>query len=176
VNKLRIIATVAAALGIGAGTVSILVDDTVQAEGRRYTAYQDSGGVWTVCDGITGPAVVRGRTYTDAECDDLLIENLIDHCRPVLQGLVDPREGEIIAWCDFAYNAGVGAFQNSTGRRLQNQGERDLSCQQILRWVYVAGKDCRIRANNCYGIVIRRQHQYERCMSDGTVLQSFEVT
>lgn len=174
-NRARVIATIAVALGLSLGTAAIIVDDTTRAEGRRLTAYQDSGGVWTVCDGITGPAVVRGRTYTDAQCDDLLIDALITHCRPVLQGLVDPAAGEVIAWCDFAYNAGVGAFLSSTGRRLQNTGERALACEQIKRWVYVGGKNCRDPASNCRGIVTRREHQYQRCMSDGTVLQSFEV-
>lgn len=174
-NRARIIASVAAALGLSLTTAGILVKDTTTSEGRRYEAYLDSGGVWTVCDGITGPAVIRGRRYSDAECDDLLIENLIAHCAPVLRGLVDPKDGEVIAWCDFAYNAGISAFERSTGRRLQNAGERALACGQLLRWVYVNGKDCRDRRNNCYGIALRRQHQHQRCMSDGTVLASFVV-
>ena len=45
-------------------------------EGRRYYAYQDVVGVWTVCDGHTGADIRRGHRYTDKECDALLQSDL----------------------------------------------------------------------------------------------------
>lgn len=177
-NRVRIAAILAAALGIGGGTAVLLVDDTAKHEGRRLTAYQDTGGVWTVCDGITGPAVIRGRTYTHEECDELMADGLIRHCRPVLEALVRPTHGEIVAWCDFAYNVGVRAAVQSTGMRLQQQGKRAEACGQMLRWVYVGQRDCRDPASNCRGIVTRRQAQYARCMStipQSTALLSYTV-
>ena len=40
-----------------------------QDEGREYQPYLDIVGVPTVCDGITGPDVVPGKIYTDADCN-----------------------------------------------------------------------------------------------------------
>ncbi|KAK6697468.1 hypothetical protein SNK04_014040 [Fusarium graminearum] len=44
---------------------------TTPHEGRRYTPYYDSAGILTACAGITGPAVVKGKRYTDEECTRL---------------------------------------------------------------------------------------------------------
>ena len=44
-------------------------------EGIRLTAYQDSGGVWTVGFGHTGPEVVQGYTVTADQAAELLAKD-----------------------------------------------------------------------------------------------------
>lgn len=180
-NRARVIATVAAGLGLGLGTATLIVGDISKSEGRRHTAYLDPAGVPTACDGITGPQVVPGKVYTDAECDDLLAEHIIRHCKPVLGALRNPQPGEIVAWCDQAYNTGVRAALTSTGIRLQLQGRRAEACAQILRWTWITlpdGRkvDCRDPANRCRGLPLRRDRQYARCLQNSAVLAHFEVT
>lgn len=180
-NKPRIVAMVAAALGLGLGTAGLLVNDVAKSEGRRHTVYLDPAGIPTVCDGITGPQVVPGKVYTDAECDDLLAEHIIRHCLPVLGALRTPQPGEIVAWCDQAYNTGVRAALTSTGIRLQQQQRRQEACAQILRWTFITlpdGRkvDCRTAGRTCPGLVSRRDRQYARCLQNSAVLANFEVT
>ena len=49
--------------------------------------------------------------------------------------------------------------------KLANQGDRVGSCNQFDRWVYVAGKDCRIASSNCRGIAKRRAEEKALCLS-----------
>ena len=63
--------------GSGAITIAaVMLGNADGLEGRRYYAYQDVVGVWTVCDGHTGTDIRRGHRYTDKECDNLLKADL----------------------------------------------------------------------------------------------------
>ncbi|MGM3312651.1 glycoside hydrolase family protein, partial [Enterobacter hormaechei subsp. steigerwaltii] len=63
--------------GSGAITIAaVMLGNADGLEGRRYYAYQDVVGVWTVCDGYTGADIRRGHRYTDKECDALLQSDL----------------------------------------------------------------------------------------------------
>jgi lysozyme len=175
----RIATGVAAALGLSLGTASVLVGDWIADEGWRLQVYRDSAGIPTVCAGHTGPDVRMGDRWTEDECIGITVHDIVRHCGPVMQRLVDPTPGEVVAWCNFAGNAGVQAFIQSTGLRLQQAGQRVAACEQLLRWVYITvdGRklDCRDPKNNCRGLPDRRDRQMARCLSDGTVLASFEV-
>lgn len=160
----RIAAAVAA--GLTAGVATLAVPTLMQLEGRKYVPYRDTGGVWTVCDGITGPAVVPGRRYSDGECDDLLAIALGRENAAINACIKAPLEDhERAAWLLFAHNVGTNAFCRSTAAKLINTGRNHEACAQLDRWVFVAGRDCRIRSNNCYGIVDRRA--LERAMCEG---------
>lgn len=182
----RIAAGVAAALGLALGTAAILTDDWLTDEGWRLNVYRDSAGIPTVCAGHTGPDVRMGDVWTEAECIGITVYDIVRHCRPVLERLADPTPGEVAAWCGFAGNAGIQAFIQSTGLRLQQAGQRAAACEQLLRWVYITvdGRklDCRDPRNNCAGLPARRERQMARCLSDlaaaspSAVLLSFEVT
>ncbi|HBV3540006.1 glycoside hydrolase family protein [Enterobacter hormaechei] len=66
-----------AAAGGGAMLIATaFLGDHDSVEGRKYEAYKDVTGVWTVCDGHTGRDIVRNKTYTDRECDALLWKDL----------------------------------------------------------------------------------------------------
>ena len=40
-----------------------------------------------------------------------------------------------------------------------NAGDRKGACEAIRWWIKDGGRDCRIRSNNCYGQVIRRDQE-----------------
>lgn len=139
------------------------------SEGRKLTPYRDTGGVWTVCDGITGKAVIPGRKYTDAECaklgQDYVNQMLVDMGQCVKREL---DFNVIKATGHFAYNVGTPAFCRSTMARNLNAGDIKGACAEITKWVFVAGKDCRDPKNNCRGIVKRRE--WERATCEGRTL------
>lgn len=135
-------------------------------EGRSHVVYRDLAGVATACDGITGPDVVPGKVYTDAECDALLDKHLrrtdaaIATC--ITGPTADHQRAALIHW---AYNVGAAAACSSTLMRRHNAGDQAGAAAEFARWTWVAGKDCRIPANGCSGIPRRRAA--ERAMYEG---------
>jgi GH24 family phage-related lysozyme (muramidase) len=135
-------------------------------EHRKLTTYWDGlGQVWTACAGVTGEGVIPGKTYTVAECEALETRYIARMFARMGRCVPNARMEfhEVKAWGHFAYNIGETAFCNSTAARLLNHGRNAEACKQILRWVYVKGKDCRIAANRCAGIVTRRKWEYTQC-------------
>lgn len=135
-------------------------------EKRVYTTYWDAlGGLYTACAGVTGEGVVPGKTYTDDEC--VALESRYVRRMFARMGRCVPNAEmefhEIKAWGHFAYNVGETAFCKSTAARLLNEGKNAAACKQIGKWVYIKGKDCRVRANRCYGIVKRRDWEQSVC-------------
>lgn len=131
-------------------------------EGLRLDAYQDTGGVWTICYGHTATAK-PGMQVTQEECDRLLEQDVAAFEFSVRQmvkvGMTEPQAAAITSFC---YNVGESACRKSTLIKKINAGDLK-SCDQILRWVYVDGKDCRDPKNNCRGIVERRQAEAALC-------------
>ena len=77
-------------------------------EGERLNAYQDSGGVWTIGMGHTGPDVCRGLNITSAQSlqyFDSDIQPLLLHVR----GLSWLNDWQMAALISFGYNCGYGA-------------------------------------------------------------------
>lgn len=138
------------------------------SERRVHTTYWDDlGKVWTVCAGVTGPGVVPGKTYTDAQCEAMEAAYVRRMLARMGQCVTVPLEfHEAKAFGHFAYNVGETNFCKSTAARLLNAGQFKAACKQILRWVYIKGRDCRIAANKCAGIPKRRQWEYQTCIGD----------
>lgn len=131
-----------AALGGGALAVAFaLLSGQNGLEGREYIPYQDVVGVWTVCDGHTGPDIIKGKRYTDRECDALTKADL-----KRIASQIDPNikvklpETVHAAIYTFAYNVGAGAFNKSTMLRKINAGDTIGACNELQRWVYAGGK------------------------------------
>jgi len=76
-------------------------------EGVRLTAYQDSGGVWTIGFGHTGPDVVSGQTIT-METAALLLE--LD-AAPLLALVKAEPMIAAAAYVSFGYNCGYHTLQ-----------------------------------------------------------------
>lgn len=73
------------------------------------------------------------------------------------------HQHEYDAYTQLAYNIGAGAFCSSTLVKKLNVGDYQGACREILRWTRAAGKDCSVRANKCFGLVLRHQSEYNTC-------------
>ncbi|MXP53410.1 lysozyme [Pantoea sp. Al-1710] len=129
-------------------------------EGRVYEPYKDVAGVWTVCDGHTGNDIIKGKKYTDRECDRLLSADL----QPVKQsvdGLVKIPLGEYqkAALYSFTYNVGSSAFSKSSLLKKLNAGDVTGACEEMRRWVYAGGQKWR-------GLMNRRDMERSLCLAE----------
>jgi len=129
-------------------------------EGRKYQAYKDVAGVWTVCDGHTGPDIIIGKTYTDQECDRLLWKDLQPVKRTV-DGLVKVSLGEYqrAALYSFVFNVGSDAFSKSTLLKKLNRGDQEGACEEMRRWVYAGGMKWK-------GLQNRREMERSICLAE----------
>lgn len=123
---------------------------TQSFEGLRLEAYQDSGGVWTIGYGHTGPEVHARLRITEAEAEALLRADLAVSVECVRRAVkVDLSRGQFDALVDFCFNVGRGNLLGSSLLRLVNAGELDKAARQFGLWVHAGG---RVLA----GLVLRR--------------------
>lgn len=134
----------------------------IPAEGLRQKAYLDPPGILTVCYGHTG-GVVKGKTYSLAECRSLLTDDMneaiaqVEKCHPNLPSNV------LAAFGDAVYNLGPSVACNSTASRLLTSGDISAACKQLPRWVFanVAGVNVQLP-----GLVKRRNAEMKLCLGD----------
>ena len=111
-------------------------------EGREYVAYQDVGGVWAYCDGITDKKYLRlpPYRYTDDECDIHLAREVNAH-EDRLQACLNPEielpELTKASFVSFTFNVGSGAACRSTLVRKANAGDLEGACNELSNWVFV---------------------------------------
>jgi len=65
---------------------------------------------------------------------------------------------------DHAYQYGEAATCNSSMVRLVNEGRYAEACKAYERFRFVAGRDCSVRSNGCYGVWLRSQERAQKCM------------
>lgn len=151
---------IAALAGVAIGAIAPFV---ASWEGTKRVAYQDGGGVWTICTGHT-KGVKAGDAATAAQCRKWLEEDLSEAADAVASCVNFPMpSNQWMAWTSFTFNVGRSAFCRSTAARKINQGDLEGACNELPRWVYVGDKDCRIEGNNCFGLVKRRMAEYNLC-------------
>jgi lysozyme len=126
-------------------------------EGLRLTAYQDSVGVWTIGYGHT-LNVTPGMVITEAQAFALLAIDLGKASNAVNYFLVDKgvklTQDEFDALCDFVFNLGATAFQNSTMLKLLLAGHIEQAAYQFDLWDHAGGK-------MVAGLLRRRQAETE---------------
>jgi lysozyme len=163
-HKARMMASrrLVATLGVTAAAMATFY--LGQQEGDKYVPYRDVGGVWTVCRGVTGPSVIPGRTYTKEECADMDDIAADVHAQAVVKCVTSQMDDKRKAGLTlFAYNVGNNAFCRSQLVKDLNNNKPD-ACAHITNDYYKAGGlDCRIRSNNCYGLITRRQLERRLC-------------
>lgn len=128
-------------------------------EGRELTPYRDIVGVLTVCDGITGPEVVAGKTYTPQACDALL-DTAVAKTHVALDRCIAPNlpPKQMAAILSLGYNVGTGAVCKSTMVRLINEGQPAATwCREFSKWVFAGGRKIK-------GLVNRRAAEQKLCM------------
>lgn len=149
-----------AALGLSAAGLLLIATH----EGFSPTPYKDTGGVIT--NGFGNASRNPNKSVTVVEALEDLKENSSVAGKAVSKCITAPiTQGQYDAYVSFSYNVGTNSFCRSTMARKANQGDRVGSCNEFDRWVYVAGKDCRIKSSNCSGIVKRRTEEKNLCLS-----------
>lgn len=154
--------------GVGALAIAIVASLAVW-EGDKKVPYYDQVGVLTVCRGVTGPEVIKGKTYTDAECNALEQAYL----RKMLDGLgrcvATPISfDEWAAYGHFSYNVGTRAFCQSTLVKKLNAGDRRGACREMGRWTFIRKGgvmvNCRDPKHKCGGLPKRRDYEVDMCL------------
>lgn len=110
-------------------------------EGLRRTAYQDSGGVWTIGYGHTGPDVTPGKTITDLQAEVLLrgdLRSAIDCVNQCVKVAVEQHQFDALV--DFAFNAGRGALTRSALLAKLNAKDFAGAARQFGLWINVNGQ------------------------------------
>ncbi|EEZ6550566.1 lysozyme, partial [Escherichia coli] len=120
--------------------------------------------IWTICRGATrvdGKPVVPGMKLSKKKCDQV---NAIERDKALawveknIRGpLTEPQKAGIASFCP--YNIGPGKCFPSTFYKRINAGDRRGACEAIRWWIKDGGRDCRIRSNNCYGQISRRDQE-----------------
>lgn len=151
-------------LPIAAGFMPVLLALVMFFEGVSLKAYQDGADVWTICYGHTA-GVKRGDVATMAQCVEWLRSDVVDSVATV-DKLLKADVGWLcrVAHADFVVQMGEPKYRRSTLLARFNAGDRYGAPDEFLRWVYVGGKDCRVAASNCGGVVIRQQVRRELCL------------
>lgn len=145
------------------GTVEI-----VHADPQRYLrAYLDIAGVRTACDGLTGPDI-GNRTFTEAECQTLLEQRLVEHAMHVEK--CTPIDGnkypyQTVAFIDFSYNLGWGAWCKSGAAKQVRLGNLTAACPGLLPYnkARVHGRLVPVE-----GLTKRRKREWEYCRTNLT--------
>lgn len=129
-------------------------------EGYVPEVYADPVGIPTSCFGHTGPENTPGRTFTRAECEGLLEQDLHIAFAAVQDCIRVPlTDNATVGLVSLAYNIGRTNLCRSTLARKANAGEPAwLYCAEAERWVYAKGK-------KLPGLVRRRKEERALCES-----------
>lgn len=165
---------------VAASVIALLLASLAVFEsGGRYilTPYRDIGGVWTVCDGITGDDVIPYKTYTVSECDALNAKAVKKHFDEVVRlcgtSVLDAPDRVQFAVGHLAYNVGPSAVcrtksggQSTIAREIEARNYGAVCDAIIGRYYRAGGKDCRIKENRCGGIIKRREYEAGVCSGE----------
>lgn len=130
-------------------------------EGVRYEAYLDVVGVPTICAGET-LGVTMGMRATPEQCEEMTARTLLRHWQGIVAcapSLNSAPPGYKVAMLDLAYNIGVGAWCQSSLRRLTEARAYDRACGRTLQFVYAGGRKVR-------GLENRRRDLFPVCTGD----------
>lgn len=151
-------------MGVSAAVLTAVTTILPKVEGTKYTVYKDSAGIPTVCTGITGPDVIPGKTYTQEECDALLLKHTkvaSDYVHKVVtRPIPSSMEAALIS---FTYNVGTGAFGRSSVLREINAGNYEKGCKHLYDWVYITVNGEKVKLK---GLQNRRDIEYSYCIKD----------
>lgn len=156
--------TAGAVGGAGAALMAIVmgvVTPSLQkSEATRYVAYKDIVGVLTVCTGHTGPDVVVGKVYTDAECTRMTQGDAEKATLGVLRYSPQLLYHPIVlaSAVSFSYNVGVGTYAQSSVNRDFNAGNLVAGCNDLLKYTMAGGQYSK-------GLANRRAEEHKLCMS-----------
>jgi lysozyme len=126
-------------------------------EGYERLPYKDSGGIWTDGFGNThnvvpGKPVEVTAALIQLNKNTVSAQNAVNRC--ITSYISDQTFSSFVS---FTYNVGNDAFCKSTLVKLYNAGNKHEACNQLRRWVYVAGKKNQ-------GLINRREKESAMCL------------
>ena len=128
-------------------------------------SYQDTGKVWTVCRGLTGPVAGPGKKYTADQCRTMeeqryaVTENQTRRQLTHYDGYSKWRKAALV---DFVWNLGEGALAGSTMRSKFNAGDEVGGCRELAKWVKSRVKGILVTLK---GLVSRRDDELDLCLN-----------
>ena len=157
------------------GASALFFGSLIGYEGFSSKPYLDSGKVPTV--GI-GSTIYEDKTKVKMTDKPITKERAIEiskahiskdevSFKKSLDG-VKLSQAEYDVYLDFNYNFGQANWNQSSMRRLLLQGQHRQACDALLKWKYVAKKDCSIRSNNCWGVWQRQLDRHQKCIGANT--------
>ena len=161
--------------GTAMGATALATGWLVMSEGIVTQTYIDPVGVPTYCVGETKNAKI-GETFTKEFCIELLearTKGFQDAVSETLTVQHTPRM--LAAYTHFSYNIGKAGWRKSNALRLTNSGLYGLGCEAMGNWYRAGGRDCRVKSNNCYGLINRRNYEIEQCKLGVQELREWEA-
>lgn len=165
-SPLLVKAQIGKASGVTAAALALACMLIAGHEGEVRHVYADklAGGIATYCYGSTAGAVA-GKNYTHAECLSALQVDAQRHAVDVQRYLpANLPDQTAAAFYDFGYNVGAATFAKSSVSRKALAGDLPGACRAMALYVFVGGKDCRLAASRCGGIVKRRDDEVALCL------------
>lgn len=71
-------------------------------------------------------------------------------------------------YMDFTYQFGISAWKGSSMLRSLKAKDYKKACNDLLKWKYVAKRDCSIRKNGCHGVWTRQVERNKICLGENT--------
>ncbi|WP_033855142.1 glycoside hydrolase family protein [Acinetobacter sp. 25977_7] len=164
-NKTKYIAAVLAASA--AFFVGVKVDEgytskpVIPVKGDRPT--QGHGSTFKL-DG--SPVKITDPPITRATADKWLRNDVAKRevaFKDSLKG-VKLSQTEYDLYLDFTYQYGIGAWSSSSMLKNLKVGKYKAACDSLLKYKYVAKRDCSIRKNGCYGVWTRQVERHAKCI------------
>jgi lysozyme len=134
--------------------------------GKPYIDRAGKGQPWTVCAGVTGPAVVPSRYYTPKDCERLetaMYRESLTIAKANLTKWSTYNPFVRASFLDVAYNV-PSALVGTTLQAKANAGDLVGACMQMQRWVYGTVNGQKVRLN---GLIDRRGTTRELCAEWG---------
>lgn len=110
----------------------------------RFEAYPDPGSAdgqpWTIGWGSTGPDIVKGLVWTQAQCDSRFKADVSRYANEVALAIGDApsSQAQFDALVSIHYN--TGAIHKATLTRLHCEGRYDEAAREFGKWIYNDGK------------------------------------
>lgn len=134
------------------------IEEIIQSEGLKLTAYLDTANVWTIGIGTTrylgGKRVKAGDTITAKQAYEYFRFDSKGAAKDVDDLTVDTiNQNQFDALVSFVYNLGRGSYQGSTLRKVINANPNDPKIRtELMKWVNSGGK-------KTAGLVTRRKRE-----------------
>jgi len=121
------------------------------------STFRDDGTPVQMGDKITPPQAIR-RAVRHMGGDEKRFKQCLGEGAELYQYEYD-------AYMNLSYNVGYGNVCKSSIITKINGKQYEAACNTILDFYKASGKDCRVRANNCYGVWLDRLETNKLCLT-----------